>query len=42
VVPFRFSVPTPFGMGVLQASYFVAQPQPTQAARQSPATAKTQ
>ena len=26
VVPFRFSVPTPFGLGVLQATYFVAQP----------------
>jgi hypothetical protein len=26
LVPFRFSVPTPFGMGVLQATYFVAQP----------------
>ena len=33
LVPFRFSVPTPFGLGVLQATYFVAQPQPTQAAR---------
>ena len=33
LVPFRFSVPTPFGLGVLQANYFVAQPQPTQAAR---------
>ena len=32
LVPFRFSVPTPFGLGVLQATYFVAQPQPTQAA----------
>jgi len=42
LVPFRFSVPTPFGMGVLQATYFVAQPQPTQAARQAPSTAKTQ
>jgi len=26
VVPFRFSVPTPFGLGVLQATYFVTQP----------------
>jgi len=26
LVPFRFSVPTPFGLGVLQATYFVAQP----------------
>ena len=25
----RFSVPTPFGLGVLQATYFVAQPTPT-------------
>ena len=25
LVPFRFSVPTPFGLGVLQATYFVAQ-----------------
>ena len=42
LVPFRFSVPTPFGLGVLQATYFVAQPQPTQALRQTPANAKTQ
>jgi len=42
LVPFRFSVPTPFGLGVLQATYFVAQPQPTQALRQAPAAAKTQ
>jgi hypothetical protein len=42
LVPFRFSVPTPFGLGLLQASYFMAQPQPTQAARQMPANAKTQ
>jgi len=42
LVPFRFSVPTPFGLGVLQATYFVAQPQPAQALRQTPATAKTQ
>ncbi len=42
MVPFRFSVPTPFGQGVLQATYFVAQPQPVQALRQSPAQAKTQ
>jgi Protein of unknown function (DUF3108) len=26
LVPFRFSVPTPFGLGVLQATYFVTQP----------------
>jgi hypothetical protein len=42
LVPFRFSVPTPFGLGVLQANYFVANPLPTQAARQTPAAAKTQ
>ena len=42
LVPFRFSVPTPFGLGLLQASYFMAQPQPTQAARQMPVSAKTQ
>jgi len=42
LVPFRFSIPTPFGLGVLQATYFVAQPQPTQAARQTPAAPKTQ
>ena len=28
LVPFRFSVPTPFGLGVLQANYFVANPLP--------------
>jgi hypothetical protein len=43
LVPFRFSVPTPFGLGLLQANYFIAQPQPTQAARQmTPVNAKTQ
>jgi hypothetical protein len=42
LVPFRFSVPTPFGVGLLQATYFVSQPQPTQAARQVPSVAKTQ
>ena len=42
LVPFRLSVPTPYGTGVLQATYFVAQPTPTQAARQAPAAAKTQ
>lgn len=42
VVPFRFSVPTPFGMGVLQANYFVTSAMPTQAMRQAPASAKTQ
>jgi hypothetical protein len=42
LVPFRFSVPTPFGLGTLQATYFVASAVPTQALRQSPASAKTQ
>jgi hypothetical protein len=42
LVPFRFSVPTPFGLGVLQATYFVANAQPAQAARQAPANARTQ
>jgi hypothetical protein len=42
LVPFRFSVPTPFGMGVLQANYFVTSAMPTQAMRQAPASAKTQ
>jgi len=28
LVPFRFSMPTPLGMGVLQATQFVAAPQP--------------
>lgn len=42
LVPFRFSVPTPFGLGTLQAHYFVANEMPTQALRQSPAAAKTQ
>ena len=42
LVPFRFSVPTPFGTGVLQANYFVTSALPTQAMRQAPASAKTQ
>ena len=44
LVPFRFSVPTPFGLGVLQANYFVANPlpQPTQAMSPTPVSAKTQ
>jgi len=42
LIPFRFSVPTPFGLGTLQATYFVANELPTQALRQSPASAKTQ
>ena len=40
LIPFRFSVPTPFGLGTLQATYFVTNE--TQALRQSPASAKTQ
>jgi hypothetical protein len=40
LVPFRFSVPTPFGLGVLQATYFVAQP--TIAARQTMVAPKRQ
>ena len=42
LIPFRFSVPTPFGLGTLQATYFVANEIPTQALRQSPVSAKTQ
>jgi hypothetical protein len=43
LVPFRFSVPTPFGTGVLQAHYFVAGPHPLQqTARETPVGAKTQ
>jgi hypothetical protein len=42
LVPFRFSVPTPFGLGVLQANYFVTSAMPSQAMRQAPASAKTQ
>jgi hypothetical protein len=42
LVPFRFSVPTPFGTGVLQANYFVTSALPTQAMRQTPTSAKTQ
>jgi len=42
LIPFRFAVPTPFGPGTLQATYFVANELPTQALRQSPASAKTQ
>jgi Protein of unknown function (DUF3108) len=40
LVPFRFSVPTPFGLGVLQANYFVTSA--TQAMRQTPVSAKTE
>jgi hypothetical protein len=39
LVPFRFSVPTPFGMGVLQANYFVAGPRVAQTTREAPVTA---
>jgi hypothetical protein len=42
LAPFRFSVPTPYGLGLLQANSFVANAQPAQAARQVPAAAKTQ
>jgi len=42
LVPFRFSVPTPFGLGTLQATYFVANEMPTQAMRPTPTSAKTQ
>jgi hypothetical protein len=42
LVPFRFSVPTPLGLGALQANYFVTSALPSQAMRQAPASAKTQ
>jgi hypothetical protein len=42
LVPFRFSVPTPFGLGLLQATYFVAGPRTAQSARETPLTAKAQ
>jgi hypothetical protein len=42
LVPFRFSVPTPFGLGLLQATYFVAGPRAAQTARETPLTAKAQ
>ncbi len=42
LVPFRLSVPTPLGQGVLQANYFVTGPGKPQTARDTPATAKTQ
>jgi uncharacterized protein DUF3108 len=42
LVPFRFSVPTPFGAGVLQANYFVAAPRTAQSTRAAPVTAKAQ
>jgi hypothetical protein len=31
VVPYRLSIPTPLGLGVLEATQFVATPQPTRA-----------
>ena len=42
LVPFRISVPTPFGAGILQASYFVAAPKTAQSTRESPVAAKAQ
>lgn len=42
LVPFRFSVPTPFGMGVLQASSFVTSQQSAHAVTPTPVNAKTQ
>jgi Protein of unknown function (DUF3108) len=42
LVPFRLSVPTPFGAGVLQARYFVAAPKTAQSTRESPVAAKAQ
>jgi hypothetical protein len=49
LAPYRFSVPTPFGLGTLQATYFVANQQSavipgpaTAAAPVVPAAAKTQ
>jgi hypothetical protein len=39
LVPFRMSIPTPLGEGVLQATHFVSGPR---AARANPASAKTQ
>ena len=42
LVPFRFSVPTPFGLGAVAGELLRHQPQPTQAARQMPVSAKTQ
>jgi hypothetical protein len=31
VVPYRLAIPTPLGLGVLEATQFVATPQPTRA-----------
>jgi hypothetical protein len=42
LVPFRFSVPTPLGMGVLQANSFVASQQSAQTLNPTPVHAKTQ
>jgi hypothetical protein len=39
LVPFRFSIPTPVGMGVLEATQFIATPYPQRA---SAAPAKVQ
>jgi uncharacterized protein DUF3108 len=41
LVPFRFSIPTPFGPGVLQATHFVSVAQP-HAARPLPTSVKAQ
>jgi hypothetical protein len=32
MVPYRVSVPTPIGLGVMQATQFVSSPQPARAA----------
>jgi hypothetical protein len=32
MVPYRVTVPTPFGLGVMQASQFISAPQPSRAA----------
>ena len=42
LVPFRLSVPTPFGAGILQATYFVAAPKTAQGTREPPVAAKAQ
>jgi hypothetical protein len=42
LVPFRFSVPTPLGMGILQASSFITVHQSAQAVTPTPVNAKTQ
>jgi hypothetical protein len=42
LVPFRFSVPTPLGMGILQANAFVTSQQSAQAVTPTPVNAKPQ